>query len=68
MLTKREEEVLELLIKGLNNTEISKLLCISNHTTKAHVSSIFSKLHVFNRVQAVVKYLEIKNNEKYTRY
>lgn len=57
MFTKREEEVMNLLIQGLNNTEISKALAISSHTTKAHLSSIYQKLKVSNRVQATVKYL-----------
>jgi len=59
MLTKREQEVLELLIQGYNNTEISNKLMITNHTTKAHVASIYEKLGVSNRVQATVKYLKM---------
>ena len=58
MLTKRELEVLELLIQGYSNTEISDKLMITKHTTKAHVASIFEKLEVNNRVQATVKYLK----------
>ena len=57
ILTKREEEIIKLLIKGYNNTEIAAKLSISKFTTKAHVSSIISKLQVSNRVQVVVKYL-----------
>ncbi len=53
--TEREREVLFLLLKGLNNKEISKELFISNHTTKAHVASIYKKLGVCNRVQAAIK-------------
>ncbi len=52
--TEREEEVLFLLLKGLNNNQISNKLFISNHTTKAHVASIFKKLEVRNRVQAAI--------------
>ena len=58
MLTKRELEVLELLIQGYSNTEISDKLMITKHTTKAHVASIFEKLEGNNRVQATVKYLK----------
>ncbi len=61
--TKREIEVLYLLLKGLSNVEISKKLCISNHTTKAHVASIFRKLNVSNRVQAAVKCFCLNNNK-----
>ncbi len=63
MFTKREKEVLELLIKGLSNSEISAKLMITSHTTKAHISSIYRKLGVSNRVQATVKYL---NNKKFS--
>ena len=58
MFTKREQEVLELLIQGYNNTEISEILMITTHTTKAHAASIYKKLGVSNRVQATVKYLK----------
>ena len=52
-LTDREAEIMNLVAEGLNNKEISEKLCISNHTTKAHVSSIYKKLGVKNRVLAV---------------
>lgn len=55
IFTDREKEVLLLLLLGLNNREISKKLFISNHTTKAHVASIYKKLGVANRVQAAIK-------------
>ena len=58
MLTKRELEVLELIVQGYTNTEISDILMITKHTTKAHVASIYEKLGVSNRVQATVKYLK----------
>lgn len=57
--TEREKEVLFLLLKGLNNKEISKRLFISNHTTKAHVASIYKKLGVINRVQAAIKSMKL---------
>ncbi len=59
LLTNREYEVLKLLVKGLSNNQISEELNITNHTTKAHLSSIYEKLKVANRVQAVVKYFEL---------
>lgn len=54
-LTEREKEVLTFLAQGLNNAEIAKKLCVSVHTVKVHVASIFSKLSVKDRVQAAVK-------------
>lgn len=52
-LTDRESEVLGLLAKGLANKQIAVALSISEHTVKFHVSSIYSKLNVTNRTEAV---------------
>lgn len=57
--TERELEVLYWLIKGLNNNEIADKLCISIHTVKAHLASIYDKLKVYNRVQAAVKAVQL---------
>jgi DNA-binding NarL/FixJ family response regulator len=53
-LSTRETEVLRLMTRGLENAEIARELGISVRTVKAHVSSIFNKLGVENRVQAAV--------------
>jgi DNA-binding NarL/FixJ family response regulator len=52
-LTDRELEVLGLLAKGLANKQIALALGISEHTVKFHVSSIYTKLNVTNRTEAV---------------
>ncbi|HLE89568.1 MAG TPA: response regulator transcription factor [Anaerolineales bacterium] len=52
-LTERELEVLGLLAKGLANKQIAVGLGISEHTVKFHVSSIYTKLNVTNRTEAV---------------
>jgi DNA-binding NarL/FixJ family response regulator len=52
-LTERESEVLSLLSKGLANKQIAVELGISEHTVKFHVSSIYTKLNVTNRTEAV---------------
>ena len=52
-LTEREHEVLELMVKGLNNNEIALTLVISRSTAKFQVSSILSKLGVASRTEAV---------------
>ena len=52
-LTDREAEVLGLLAKGLANKQIAVALGISEHTVKFHVSSIYTKLNVTNRTEAV---------------
>lgn len=52
-LTEREREVLELMIEGLNNTQIAGRLTVSPSTIKSHVSSILAKLGVASRTEAV---------------
>lgn len=53
-LTSRELEVLERLVAGDTYAEIGCALVISENTVKMHVSNITAKLHVRNRIQAVV--------------
>lgn len=53
-LTERELAVLKLVTLGLTNKEIAKQLMVTTHTIKAHVSSIYEKLSVNNRLQAAV--------------
>ncbi|WNQ13823.1 response regulator transcription factor [Paenibacillus aurantius] len=50
-LTAREQEILELVAKGLSNREISERLIISEHTVKNHLKNLLQKLHLENRVQ-----------------
>lgn len=57
-LTQREYEVLKLVVDGKSNNEIAKILCISEHTAKAHVCNIIQKLVVDDRTQAAVKALK----------
>ena len=56
-LTKREKEVLTLLVKGYTKKEISKELFVSYHTIGTHVKNIYQKLNVNNRANAIVKAL-----------
>ena len=51
-LTKRQRDVLKLLITGLNNNEIGEKLFLSSSTVSYHVSEILSKLGAANRAEA----------------
>lgn len=53
-LTRRELEVLSLIVEGLSNPEISERLVVSLATTKAHVHSILQKLYIQGRAKAAV--------------
>jgi LuxR family transcriptional regulator of csgAB operon len=52
-LTHREQEILNKLRAGASNTEIARLLFISENTVKTHLYNLFRKLSVKNRTQAV---------------
>ena len=53
-LTPREREVLEALARGMSNEEIATELVISEKTVKTHLGSIFGKLQVDGRAQAML--------------
>ena len=65
-LTEREFEVLQLVSQGYSNQEISKKIFVSSHTVKAHLENIYRKLHVDNRIRAIIIALQndlIKAND-----
>ncbi|WDG29663.1 response regulator transcription factor [Streptomyces sp. CA-278952] len=53
-LTEREREVLDLMARGADNRHIARTLCLADKTVRNHVSSVFGKLAVEHRAQAVV--------------
>ena len=55
-LTRRELEVVVLLLKGMTNDEIRERLCISEGTLKTHIRHIFQKLDVSNRKELLVSF------------
>ena len=55
IITKREEEVLQLIAEGLSTTEVAAQLYISVKTVKNHLASVYQKLDSRDRTQAVVR-------------
>ncbi|WP_456279177.1 response regulator transcription factor [Bacillus sp. AK128] len=63
-LTSREKEILHLILEGLNNQEVGSYLSISVHTVKNHITNIYKKLNVTDRVQAMTKIYRIKYGDE----
>lgn len=60
LVTQREKEVLRLLGTGFSNSQIAAKLYVSDHTIKSHLVSIYRKLGVANRTQAIAQALVAK--------
>ncbi|MFI9489482.1 response regulator transcription factor [Promicromonospora sp. NPDC052451] len=58
LLSRREAEVMDLVADGLANGEVAARLFISEKTVKNHVNSLFAKLGVTTRSQAIVRWLQ----------
>ena len=58
-LTTREHDVLALVADGLSNRDIAGALAISEHTVKFHLASVFGKLGVSTRTEAVQRGLRL---------
>ncbi|MET9899689.1 response regulator transcription factor [Streptomyces sp. NPDC006446] len=54
-LTRREREILELVARGYDNRQIAQVLTLADKTVRNNVSSVFSKIGVTRRAQAVVR-------------
>jgi DNA-binding CsgD family transcriptional regulator len=57
-LTKREQEIAALVIRGWGNREIAESLCITEQTVKDHLHDIFAKVKICRRSQLAAKLLE----------
>jgi DNA-binding NarL/FixJ family response regulator len=53
LISKREKEVMGLVVEGLSNREIANALALSEHTVKNYIFRLFEKLGVYNRVGLV---------------
>lgn len=60
MLSPREKDILTAIVRGLNNAEISEELHLAHSTVKSHINSIFAKLHLRDRVHAVILGYELQ--------
>jgi DNA-binding NarL/FixJ family response regulator len=58
-LSEREREVLTLIVKGFSYAEIGRLLGVTTHTVTTHVRSIYAKLEVHSRGEAVYEALQL---------
>lgn len=56
-LTKREEEIVKLVVQGWSNKQISKELFITENTVKTHLVNIFRKLGITNRLQLAIDFI-----------
>ena len=63
ILTKREREVFELLIKNYTTKEIAEKLGISEKTVRNHISNVMQKLEVASRTAALVELLKLNELE-----
>lgn len=62
LLTRREIEVLQLMVRGVTNSGIARELIVSEGTVKFHVKNILRKLHASNRAEATSRYLRLTLN------
>lgn len=52
-ITKRQQDVLQLMAKGYSNKQIASSLFLTEHTVKSHISALFTALHASNRTECV---------------
>jgi LuxR family transcriptional regulator, regulator of acetate metabolism len=64
LLTRRELDVLELMVRGETNAGIARDLVLSEGTVKFHVKNILRKLHATNRAEATSRYLRLTLNRE----
>ena len=58
-LTRRQHEILEMLVQGKSNRDIAAVLGLSENTVKVHLGSIFQKLGVHSRTEALLAGLRV---------
>jgi DNA-binding NarL/FixJ family response regulator len=63
-LTEREQEIMNLLAKGLNNRAIASELFVSEKTVKNHINRIYAKLGVSTRPEAIAVWLGVSGSDR----
>ena len=63
ILTPREKEIFDLLVKNQSTKEIAKTLGISEKTVRNHISNVIQKVGVDSRIQAVFELIRFKELE-----
>jgi DNA-binding CsgD family transcriptional regulator len=64
LMTRRELDVLDMMVRGETNAGIARALVVSEGTVKFHVKNILRKLHASNRAEATSRYLRLKLNHR----
>lgn len=59
-LTRRQREVVDLVVTGLTNAEIAEELVVTEETVKFHVSTALRRLHVLSRVEMTAVYWQMQ--------
>jgi DNA-binding NarL/FixJ family response regulator len=62
-ITRRERDVMRLLVNGLTNKQIGQQLGVSNYTVRDHMSSTFKKSNIASRVELAVIAAEMKDEQ-----
>ena len=62
-ITRRERDVMRLLVNGLTNKQIGQQLGVSNYTVRDHISSAFKKFNIASRVELALIAAEMKDEQ-----
>jgi DNA-binding NarL/FixJ family response regulator len=62
VLTRREREVMQLIMQGYTNRQIAHALGIAEHTIERHLTNLYRKLEVTNRTSAALKFLHVSRH------
>jgi DNA-binding NarL/FixJ family response regulator len=67
-LTRREQEILQLLVEGRSSKDIANTLFISARTVERHIANVYRKLHVNSRAEAIAWFFGAYASERSTQF